>query len=182
MPEAGGHAIHGPAAYHIDGLVLDAGQRFRVWDFNDQSPIPITIQSAMTIDSAATLRMVFEDAEWGSTISFEPGITVTLDGTLQLLFADEISPASLIGTTFDLFDWEGVSPDGTFEIVTEVEAVWDTSDLYTTGEVTLLSAVPEPPTLLLLWLGLSSLFGGRFFHRRNRSQGKRRDKPAWSCE
>jgi hypothetical protein len=39
-----------------------------------------------------------------------------------------------------LFDWDGVTPTGAFEIVTEAEASWDTSDLYTTGEVTLASA------------------------------------------
>jgi hypothetical protein len=39
-----------------------------------------------------------------------------------------------------LFDWDGVTPTGAFEIVTEAEARWDTSSLYTTGEVTLASA------------------------------------------
>ena len=38
--------------------------------------------------------------------------------------------------------------------MTEAEAVWDTSNLYTTGEVTLLSAVPEPSTLLLALVAL----------------------------
>jgi hypothetical protein len=45
--------------------------------------------------------------------------------------------------------------NGTFcEIVTEAETVRDTSNLYTTGEVTLLFAVPKPSTLLLTLIAL----------------------------
>ena len=76
-----------------------------------------------------------------------------------------------IGMTFDLFHWEGVVISGTFDepIVTEWEAVWDTSELYTTGEVTLLWAVPEPSTLVLLGAGAVVLLAGVVRrHRRRR--------------
>ena len=94
-----------------------------------------------------TLRMVFEADAWDSTISFAPGIPVTLGGTLELTFADDVNLASQVGRTFDLFDWTGVNPTGAFAVSSPY--AWDLSNLYTTGEVTL-TAVPEPSTLLLL--------------------------------
>ena len=52
--------------------------------------------------------------------------------------------------------------NGTFcEIVTEAETVRDTSNLYTTGEVTLLFAVPKPSTLLLTLIALGVVGGWR---------------------
>ena len=57
---------------------------------------------------------------------------------------------------------EGHVPTGTFaEVVTDAEAVWDTSNLYTTGEVTLLFAIPEPSTLLLALVALGVVGGWR---------------------
>ena len=64
-----------------------------------------------------TLRVVFEDDQWGSTISFEPGIPVTLNGTLELLFDDDAHPTSLVGTSYQLFDWTGVEPTGQFDLI-----------------------------------------------------------------
>ena len=68
--------------------------------------------------------------------------------TLELTFAQDVNPAELIGTTFDLFDWEGVALSGEFDdVVTAAGAVWDTDNLYATGQITL---IPEPATLTLL--------------------------------
>jgi hypothetical protein len=124
----------------------------------------------MSLDPAASLGMIFEDDQWGSTISFEPGIAVALDGTLELLFADGIHPPDLIGTTFDLFDWDGAVVSGRFHdnIVTQWEAVWEVSRLYTTGEVTLVSAVPEPGSLVLAAFGAVGLLAGSRWRRRRR--------------
>ena len=91
-----------------------------------------------------TLRMVFEADAWDSTISFAPGIPVTLGGTLELTFAADVNLASQVGRTFDLFDWTGVNPTGAFAVSSPY--AWDLSNLYTTGEVTL-TAVPEPSQL-----------------------------------
>jgi hypothetical protein len=44
-----------------------------------------------------------------------------------------------------LFDWDGVTPTGAFEVVSDYP--WDTTNLYTTGEVTL---IPEPATAMLV--------------------------------
>ncbi len=92
------------------------------------------------------LRFLFDEDDWGSIVSFQPGIPVELGGSLELAFANGVDATSQIGRTFDLFDWTGVNPTGTFTVVSDYS--WDTSRLYTTGEVTL---IPEPvvPALLL---------------------------------
>jgi hypothetical protein len=145
----------------IERLVLDEGERLVVRDYDGEAPVPITIELAMNVDPQGALRMVFEDDSWGSTISFQPEIEVALAGTLELMFAEEVSPPALVGTTFDLFDWERVVIGGQFHrVVSECQAVWDTSRLYSTGEVTLLSAVPEPSTPALLFAAATAALVG----------------------
>ena len=158
----------------IEGLVLGAAERFVVRDYEPPekwwvSPVsvPITVESSMSLDPDAVLRMIFEDGDWASTISFEPGIDVVLGGTLELTFDDDVRPDALIGATFDLFDWDGAVRTGEFDrIVTEWDAVWDTSGLYSTGEVTLVWAVPEPATWGLLLIGGAGMTW--ILHRRGR--------------
>ena len=97
------------------------------------------------------------------------GIPVTLGGTLELTFADDVNLASQLGRTFDLFDWTGVNPTGAFAVSSPY--AWDLSNLYTTGEVTL-TAIPEPATLVLLMfaaIGWRAL-RGRSMSRRTRGQ------------
>src|SRR5262245_11289429 len=115
--------------------------------------------------------MVFEADAWDSTISFAPGISVTLGGTLELTFADDVNLASQLGRTFDLFDWTGVSPTAAFAVVSPYR--WDLSNLYTTGEVTL-TAIPEPATIALGALGVLVAL----FRRANRFRVPLLDKPA----
>jgi hypothetical protein len=61
---------------------------------------------------------------------------------------------SLVGRTFDLFDWTGVTPTGTFAVSSPY--TWNLSNLYTAGEVTL-TAIPEPATFALAALALVGL-------------------------
>ena len=100
---------------HIDGLYLDARRAARCprlrWESTRSSPI-ITVDQHLAMGPGGTLRMVFEADAWDSTISFAPGIPVTLGGTLELTFADDVNLASQVGRTFDLFDWTGVNPTG----------------------------------------------------------------------
>jgi hypothetical protein len=103
------------------------------------------------MDATGALRIVFEADAWDSTISFAPGIPVALGGTLELTFADDVNLASHVGRTFDLFDWTGVNPNGSFAISSPY--TWNLSNLYTTGEVTL-TAIPEPASVALVLLGL----------------------------
>jgi uncharacterized protein YjbI with pentapeptide repeats len=158
----------------VNGLDLDAGGLLVVRDYDGGSqfvaagqPIPITIDQHLAISSGGTLRMVFEADAWDSTISFAPGIPVALGGTLELTFADDVNLASQVGRTFDLFDWTGVDPTGTFSISSPY--AWNLSNLYTTGDVTLL-AVPEPATTLFAIAEL-----GIFICARSSSSSSRRD-------
>jgi uncharacterized protein YjbI with pentapeptide repeats len=148
---------------NIDGLDLYADALLIIRDYDGDSrqdpaypPIPITVNEHLTMAPGGTLRMVFEADAWDSTISVAPGIPVTLGGTLELTFGDEVNLASQLGRTFDLFNWTGVAPTGTFAIASPYQ--WDTSHLYTTGEVSL-TAVPEPATLVVLYtLMIATLF------------------------
>ena len=138
---------------HIEGLNVADFETMRLWDYNDETPIPIQVQDSMVIAPSGYLRAVFEDDEWGSTLHFDAGIDVSIDGILELLVDDDADVASLVGTSFQLFDWTVVAPVGVFdEMVFEPGTTWDTSQLYTTGMVTLTSAVPEPSTLVLVLL------------------------------
>jgi uncharacterized protein YjbI with pentapeptide repeats len=143
---------------HIDGLDLEAGDLLLVRDYDGDFryepailPIPITIDQHLTMVPGGALRMVFEADAWDSTISFAPGIPVTLGGTLELTFAADVNLASQIGRTFDLFNWTGVTPTGAFAIASPYR--WNLSNLYATGQVTL-TAIPEPAALLLVLTAL----------------------------
>jgi hypothetical protein len=81
---------------------------------------------------------------------FNPQATVAIGGMLELIFDEAVSPSDAIGQTFDLFDWPIAPTNGTFDVVTDPRHVWDLSNLYTTGEVQLVSVVPEPATLVIL--------------------------------
>ncbi len=66
--------------------------------------------------------------------------------------------ASQVGRTFDLFDWTGVNPTGTFAVSSPY--TWNLSNLYTTGQITL-TAIPEPTSLAALLLGVLLLLPPR---------------------
>jgi hypothetical protein len=89
----------------------------------------------------SALQLNFDADPWDSLISFQSDIPVQLGGALELTFSDEVDVASQRGRTLRIFDWTGVSPSGQFEIRSPY--VWDATNLYTTGEVSLI-AVPEP--------------------------------------
>jgi hypothetical protein len=149
----------------INGLDLLAGEELVVRDHDGEPgifeifapprpPIPITVLDQLAMSNASVLRSTFEADAWDSTISFQPGIPVTLGGTLELDFAAGVNLASQVGRKFVLFDWTGVNPAGKFEVASPY--VWDLTNLYTTGEVTL-TAIPEPSGVALLYVGLVAL-------------------------
>jgi uncharacterized protein YjbI with pentapeptide repeats len=146
---------------HVNGLDLNVGRLLVVRDYDGDPdlmptpllPIEITVDQHFVMEHGSTLRIVFEADAWDSTISFAPSIPVTLGGTLELGFADDLNPASQIGRTFDIFDWTGVHPTGAFAVSSRYH--WDLSNLYTTGEATLI-AIPEPASLILLALAAAS--------------------------
>lgn len=158
---------------HVEGIDLQSGEVWRLWDYNHETPLPIAVEGDASFAATGALRVVFEDQLWGSTISFSPGGDVVFDGTLQLLFSEDVARADMVGTTFDLFDFGDVVPSGQFGAVTsEPGMIWNLSDLYTAGTVTLV-AIPEPSTLILAAGGLLglSLAGCRRRGRRVRTIG-----------
>ena len=125
----------------IQGLLLNSNSpTLLVRNYSDN--IPIHILQGMTMNPGTSLVFQFDGAPWGSTISFDSGILVTLDGNIELGVASGVNPTSLLGNSFQLFDWSGVSPSGQFANVTNdlpAGYIWNTSQLYTTGAVTLVS-------------------------------------------
>ena len=79
--------------------------------------------------------------------------TANLVGTLDIVLLDDFSVA--YGDTFDLFNWGG-SVNGEFDSISASaltgDLEWDTSDLYSSGSI---SVIPEPNTVALL-----GVFGG----------------------
>jgi len=65
-----------------------------------------------------------------------------------------VNPFTHVGRACDLFNWTGVTPTGAFAVSSLY--AWDLSNLYTTGEVTLI-AVPEPSTFTLAAAAVSLL-------------------------
>jgi uncharacterized protein YjbI with pentapeptide repeats len=125
----------------IAGLHLGSGKTLRVRDYGYP---PIHIIDGMSMASDASLSILFAGGSWASSISFDSGVPVNLDGALVLEFTPGVDLASLPGTTWQLFDWTGVAPTGSFSVLSaDANLTWDTSQLYSTGTVTLVS-VPEP--------------------------------------
>ena len=125
----------------IQGLSLNAANPLLVvHDYSGSTPIPIQINSGMTVGSGGTLQTLFDGPTWGSTISFASVTPVSLGGSLELGVAPSVNPVGLVGDTFQLFNWTGASVSGTFaQIVSDLPArfSWNTSALYTSGQVSL---------------------------------------------
>jgi hypothetical protein len=125
----------------IAGLDLAAGDKLVVRNYHGDpsqglGPIPITVQGHMTMDDDGILQFLFDADPWDSLISFEPGVPVQLGGTLELAFAEDADVASQTGRTLHIFDWTGVAPTGAFAVASQYP--WDVTQLYASGEVTLL--------------------------------------------
>jgi hypothetical protein len=96
----------------VAGLNLGPAQRLVVHDYSGLrnvqtgvvTPIPIHITNEMSMAPDSSLVISIEDGTWGSTISFDPGVPVSLDGSLVLSIAEGVDPNALIGTSWQLFD------------------------------------------------------------------------------
>lgn len=132
------------------GLNLLAGDTLTIRD----NPIAVTVDTTFAIAPGATLEFVLSDADFTSTVS--TSLQPTLAGTLALNLAPGLDPASLLGTTFDLFNFNGLLPNTTFDAITTnlnpAMYSWDTSDLYLGGTVTLIPAPGAAGTLALAGL------------------------------
>ncbi len=154
----------------IHGLTLDStNPTLLVRNYSGSSSIPIHVLQGMSMSPAASLVLEFDGDPWGSTISLASGIPVLLGGDLELDLVAGVDPASLVGDSFQVFGWAGVSPSGQFANISNnlpAGYSWDTSQLYTSGEVTL---VPESGTLALLCAGAIGLVGNGWRRRAART-------------
>ncbi len=125
----------------IQGLNLSGTNlSLTIHDYSAPAPIPIHVSGGMAVAIGGTLQMVFDGPNWGSTISFDPGIPVTLGGVLQLNLAVGLNPTGLLGQSLPLFDWTGVSPTGQFASIASnlpTRYTWDASALYFLGQIDL---------------------------------------------
>ena len=100
-----------------------------------------------------------------------------LGGTLELDLAQWQSQPVHVGESFPVFDWAGTLPAGQHfdQIISQPGYTWDTSQLYTTGYVTL-TGVPEPSTWLLAILGVAAaaLCGRKASHSALRNASRTR--------
>jgi hypothetical protein len=134
----------------INGLDLAAGETLVVRD----SEIAITVTHSMHAVSGGTLELVLGDADWGSTMAVAANVTPDLGGRLRVRFADQANLASMLGTTFDFFDWPAVlDTNNRFDAIELPPGTrWDLNQLYLTGTATL-TAIPEPSAVLLFVFG-----------------------------
>ena len=96
--------------------------------------------------SGGTLELVLGDADWGSTMAVEAGITPDLGGTLRVRFDDQANLESMLGTTFDFFNWPAVlDTNNRFDAIELPPGTqWDLNQLYLTGTAKL-TFIPVTP-------------------------------------
>ena len=70
-------------------------------------PVPIAVTGSMKMVAGAALQAIFDGPTWNSTVSLDPNIAIQLAGTLRLDISPEVDAASLVGDSFQLFDWNG---------------------------------------------------------------------------
>lgn len=154
------------AAGVVNGSIANAGTLAP-----GNSPGTLSITGDYTQDASATLAMELGGTTMGSGYD-HLAITglATLSGTIQVELYNGYQPQ--MGATFDLLDWGSI--DGTFAQVTlpglQPGLSWDTSNLYTRGELSVV-LVPEPGALCLLLAGAGVLLGRQRRARESRDGG-----------
>lgn len=159
-----------------DGLFIPTGDRMTVRNAPSAQlvgdPVPgVVVYDRFTITTGGTLQLDLADDFlniWISPISVSSTMgNVDLAGTLDLRWGYLPSYAD-DGRRIQLFDWNGVELNGTFDsIVVDPDLLnagfsLDLSELYTTGVVTLVGEhVPEPSAGLMIGSGLACLLGRR---------------------
>ncbi len=140
----------------IAPLALDPGEQLTIGGYPQffSFRTPIVVSQGMSLTSSSSLDLLISGNVWNRPLSIQ-GVSPQLAGTLELSFAPGTNAAALVGTTYNIFEWNGMlTPGQHFDrIVSPSGYVWDTSQLYTTGNVTL-TAVPEPATLVMAFVGV----------------------------
>ena len=121
------------------------------------SPGTLSVDN-ITLTDTSTLEFLLASASEYSRLVSSGIVTINSGATLTLTLDDGYVPAN--STTFDLIDATSISGTfGTTNLPTlGVGQSWNTDNLYTSGEVTV---IPEPTTLLLLGAGLVGVLARR---------------------
>lgn len=111
----------------------------------------VTIDGNFTLDSASIINLEIGGLTRATEYdAFDVTGTATLGGTLNVSLIDEYNPTGT--STYNLFNASSIG--GTFAAVnlpSVANGTWNTSNLATTGEISLtVSAVPEPANFALL--------------------------------
>jgi hypothetical protein len=148
------------SAVLADGRVEKLGPSpLVVRNYHGDSVIPVRLEG---MNPRGRLDIYFDTDSWRFPITFPSG-AISLSGlTVGLSFASDLYPffennidsSQMIGRTFKIFDWTGVTLLDQFAAVNGMPYEWDTSRLYTDGTVTLI-AVPEPSMLMTFLVGLA---------------------------
>lgn len=126
------------------------------------SPGAMSFEGSVVLSSASTLEMELGGMLPGNYDVIDVAGDLALDGILDVVLIDGFEPD--IGNIFDILDFNPANLLGTFDTINLPELsgmlAWDTSPLYTIGQI---SVVPEPATVALLGLGALGLL-----HRRKK--------------
>ena len=125
----------------VSGLHVAAGEQVRVLDYDGMAGI--YVMEGFSIDPEGMLLVGLEDADWGSTIAFDPAVSVVFDGVLRIELCNDFLPVP--GDQWQLFDFTGVTPSGNFDdyrLPALTGAAWDTSTLLSDGVLRLVSSLP----------------------------------------
>jgi len=135
-----GYVYGDPAGLELSGYVTGRGEFGGEVEFTGtyepgSSPI-IAHHEDSTFEATSTLQIEIGGLIAGSQFDRLVGRDLTLGGTLQVVLIDEFDPQ--VDDTFDILDWDSLGPE-TFHTIELPEfsgrKAWDTSDLYTTGQL-----------------------------------------------
>ena len=127
-----------PAEGEIRGLHLLPGDILRIDDFFGIEANDVHVKNEFVVADGGVLEIVESDMFPTPRLILDKGVTPRLGGTFRLLSGPPRRTFAQ-GATIDLFDWPGpLEPGNEFSVV-ELPAgtLWDLSDLYVTGEITL---------------------------------------------
>ena len=87
---------------------------------------------------------MLDGAAWKSKLSLNESVIPRIDGGIRIRFKPDTDRKSLVGTSFDLFDWPApVEISNRFVKVDLPPGSWDLRQLYHTGEISF-EALPRP--------------------------------------
>ena len=158
---SGGTTFNGDIFNQVGGSITGGSNAAAVL-FDSQTSFDGTLFNDGLLDGSVLLNdgdLFLSDTsvlelEVGGLFDFEEVVTsgdINFGGILDISFADGFQP--LVGQSFDLFDFSTVS--GQFDEIRSDGFVLDTGDVSFGGSVSVVAAVPEPSTFVVL--SLSSL-------------------------